>query len=572
MAVDQIGASGLTIAALSDRITTLTTGMQGIFGSDINIDPDSPDGQLINIVCQMIQDTAELIMQSNAMFDPNQAIGTILDQRVALNNIQRQAGTYTITNITVTVSSPVSLPGLDQTAQPVFTVSDNAGTQWQLISSVNTGGAGSYIYAFQAASPGAITSVPNSITTIVTIVLGVTAVNNPTTYTTLGINEETDAALKIRRQQSVAIGSQGYLASLLAALENISGVTYAKVFENNTGTTNGDGVTGHSIWAIVAGSAPSASIAQAIYNYRNGGCGMVGGQSFNITQADGSVFTVLWDTVASVNLFTQFNISSLDGVNAPKTAAVQSALASSLAPAPYGQVNINQLAALVQAADSNSLVTNAGFSTATTQTLNLSAIAASGTFKINYSTGVSAAINWNDSAATIQTKIRAVAGLASATVTGSIATQSLVIALGLTTSAGLLYVTSNSLLTAGSAAITFTYSESYANTLTPAAKNYQFAVVQGNIVILPMYATVPNGVTAVSSGNVVVTLSIAHGAKTAQFSAVGGYGTYSFAVTTSVGSTINSSGLYTSGTSSGSDTVTITDLLGNSCTCAVTLT
>ena len=94
-----------------------------------------------------------------------------------------------------------------------------------------------------------------------TIVLGVTSVNNPTTYTTLGTNQESDSALKLRRQISVSIGSQGYLQGLLGALESINGVSSAFVYENNTGITNADGVPGHSIWVIVAGS-------DAIIGYR----------------------------------------------------------------------------------------------------------------------------------------------------------------------------------------------------------------------------------------------------------------------------------------------------------------
>ena len=132
MAVDQITSAGLTIASLQDRINTLTSGWQTIFGSDINIAPDTPDGQVINLVAEMVQDAAELIQQVNAMMDPDQAVGTIVDARVAINNIQRQGGTYTTTNITVVTSGAVTLPGLDQSAQQAFTVADNAGTQWVL--------------------------------------------------------------------------------------------------------------------------------------------------------------------------------------------------------------------------------------------------------------------------------------------------------------------------------------------------------------------------------------------------------------------------------------------------------
>jgi hypothetical protein len=54
------------------------------------------------------------------MFDPDNAVGVVLDQRVAINGIQRQAGTYTVTPITVVTSQSVNLYGLDQDVQPVY--------------------------------------------------------------------------------------------------------------------------------------------------------------------------------------------------------------------------------------------------------------------------------------------------------------------------------------------------------------------------------------------------------------------------------------------------------------------
>src|SRR5581483_5728996 len=155
------------------------------------------------------------------MFDPDNAVGVILDQRVAINGIQRQAGTFTVTNVTLIVSQALNLYGLDQTAQPVYTVADNAGNQWQLQTTQHISGPGTYVFSFQAANPGAVLTTINTITVPVTIVLGVTSINNPTTYTTLGINEESDAVFKVRRQKSVQLSSVGYLAGLLAALQNI---------------------------------------------------------------------------------------------------------------------------------------------------------------------------------------------------------------------------------------------------------------------------------------------------------------------------------------------------------------
>lgn len=558
---NSLNSTGLVLATQAEWVAYFTAAYEAIYGSNINLGSDTPDGQWMNLNIQVILDLQDLLMQIYNQFDPDNAIGAVLDQRVAINGIQRQAGTFTITPITIVLSQSVNLYGLNQTVQPVYTVSDSAGNLWQLQVSQLGVGPGTETYSFQSATPGANLTVPNTITVPVTIVLGVTSVNNPTIYTTLGLNEETDAALKVRRQISVSLASQGYLQGLLAALENINGVISAFVYENNTDSTDGDGVPSHSIWVIIDGSASSAEIANAIYTKRNAGCGMFGQTSFTITQVDGSPFVVVWDFVSPQNLFVSFTATSINGVAAPNIAAIRSGLVTAFAPGVNQEVNINNLATIVQTIDPNCLVTAAGFSSAQSQVFTLSGTAASGNFKVNYNGNLSANIAWNDSIGTIQTKVQSVTGLGLCTVTGSIASLTLTFNLSLISSVlGLIYVSNNTLMTAGSAAITFAYNENYTTTLAPSSKKNQFAVSSPDIIILPMILSPPTATVATSGTLTVVGL--------------GGYGSYIYSIFTNAsGGSINSStGVYTAGTSPGLDVLKAVDFLGNSATSNISVT
>ncbi len=357
---NQITTPGLETKTQSELVTQFTSDFQAIYGADINLDSDTPDGQMMNIFIQAVLDNLDLMTQVYNSFDPDSAFGVTLDARVAYNGIQRQAGTHTVTNVSLTITGSVNLYGLDQTTQPVFTVADNAGTQWELITTAL--GATSGVYIFQAANPGAVQSLPNTITVPVTIVLGVTAINNPTTFTSLGVNEETDAALKIRRQKAVALSSSSFNSSLLSALENTEGVTSAFIYENDSDAVDVDGVPGHSIWVIVSGSAAAADIANAIYLKRNAGCGMFGAQSYTITQLDGSSFIVKWDNVAPLALFLRATLTSIDGETAPDIAAIRAAIPLTFVPEVSAQVNINEIVNAISDADPNALVTSPGFS------------------------------------------------------------------------------------------------------------------------------------------------------------------------------------------------------------------
>jgi uncharacterized phage protein gp47/JayE len=312
-----IDSSGLTIQTTPEIIAEILDGAPGypgmrqIYGADINVDANSPDGQMVNIVAQAKTDVLELSQQIYNSFDPDKAVGTSLDARCAINGVLRNPGTQTIQNVLVTTDRAVTLPGLDTSVTP-FTVADTSGNQYQLVSTFAFTGAASTSLVFKAVLIGAVSSLPNTIISIITVTLGVTAVNNPTTYTTLGLVEETDYALRIRRQKSVALPSQGYLEGLIGALLDTTGVTEAIVYENDTNSTDANGIPGHSIWCIVRGGV-NPGIANAIYVKRNAGCGMKGSIVVPVLQADGSFFSIKFDRPTSEDLYISFDIVAVTG-------------------------------------------------------------------------------------------------------------------------------------------------------------------------------------------------------------------------------------------------------------------
>lgn len=334
-------------------------GMRQIYGADINVAPNSPDGQMIDIVVQVTQDTLELVRQIFTSMDPDQAVGRVLDQRCTLNGVFRNEGTRTITNVSVTVTQALSLVGYEDDPVNPFTVADSSGNRYQLIATHAFVAAGTASLAFQAAEIGVITPALNSITTIVTVTLGVASVNNPSAATSIGTAEESDYALRIRRARSTALPSQGYFDGLYGALVDTTGVTSVNLLENTTNTTDGNGIPGHSIWAIVAGGT-NAAVAQAIYVKRNAGCGMKGSVSVNITQADGSIFAVQFDRPTSEDLWISFDIAAVTG-----TVDVNYVRTTLLAGLSYDigeKAIVSAIVAQVQAIAPNATISGAGVS------------------------------------------------------------------------------------------------------------------------------------------------------------------------------------------------------------------
>lgn len=313
---DILDANGLQISTASEIRQALVEAFQEIYGADINLESNSPDGQIIGIFTQAGIDIREKVFQIYNSFDPDRAIGRQLDERVVLNHLARAGGTYTLININVTVDRTVTLPGLDAAFNDIngtgFTVQDNAGTQFILIDTV-TLTTGTTSLAFRAKNIGRVETTVGTITSQTTIVLGVTAVNNPSAPTTLGQNEETDSQLRSRRQQSPAISANGYLNGLLGLVLSLEGVSGAALYENTDSTTDANGIPAKSIWLIAEGGANS-DIADALYDRKSYGAGMKGAVTVNITTPSGGTFAAKFDRPTSVNLYIRFDLKRTAGL------------------------------------------------------------------------------------------------------------------------------------------------------------------------------------------------------------------------------------------------------------------
>jgi uncharacterized phage protein gp47/JayE len=304
---NQIDSYGLTIKDNAELVTAITDAIKGVYGSDISVESDSPDGQLIGIIAQVMTDMLELLVTAFNTFDPDEASGTILDKRVAINGITRTAGTYTLTKVSITADRSLNLIGLSDTEQGIpFTVSDGSGNEFYLVDneSITTGTAS---LDFRAKDIGAVEVLQNTITNQVTITLGVTTVNNPLAATSVGLNEETDVALKIRRAKSYFLQAAGPADAVQAALLELDGVTDALVLENDTGT-EADGIPANSIWAIVE-NGTDADIAQAIYVKKPAGCATFGGETVTVDRPNSQTIDINFDRPLNEDLYIEFTMT-----------------------------------------------------------------------------------------------------------------------------------------------------------------------------------------------------------------------------------------------------------------------
>ena len=309
-----IGVNGIVTQSLPEIISDITTDLKNIYGQNINVDSNSPDGQMINILAQIKKDILDLCVQYYNNLDTERVIGIPQQILYKLNNCIIKAYTYSYVYVNVSVSKSVNLQGLDADIENPdgvgYTVSDGNGNRWILAES-QTLAVGTHTLNFRAAELGNVTATPNTITIMETVLAGVISVTNPANNYITGATGESDSEFRLRRNQTVSSPSQGFEDSLQGQLLNLDNVTQAKVYSNRDSVTQ-NGIPAHTVWVIVEGGA-SADIGQAIYANIPPGIPMKGTQSVSVQRPNGDTETVYYDNPTAVTLYVKMDVQWISG-------------------------------------------------------------------------------------------------------------------------------------------------------------------------------------------------------------------------------------------------------------------
>lgn len=304
---------GLEISTYNENLEQLINDLKLIYGDDINVDSNSPDGQFAGIFAQGQTDLEELLLNIWNSLNPEKATGTALDRIYAFNGIRRKAGTYTYVNEEFTFSGACTLKGIEEDGEDnAYTIRDNAGNKFLLVNRHEQAEAGTATLQVRAADIGQVEVLPNTIKTPVTVILGVSAVNNPFPAVSVGINEETDFEFRNRRNQAIYQASKGFDESMKAALLNIPNVNYAEVYDNRYGDYSIYGVPLHGLWPVVEGGG-NEEVAEVIYTKLSPGVPMFGNVEVQVPDAYGKLNMIKFSRVGQEDLYVKGNLKSISG-------------------------------------------------------------------------------------------------------------------------------------------------------------------------------------------------------------------------------------------------------------------
>lgn len=298
-----VTASGISAPDYQTILSTITEYFQQIYGTDAYLEPDSKDGQMVALVALAVHDANNTAIQVYNSFSPSSGMTDALTRNVKINGIARKAATNSTVDVTLTGTAGTTITN--------GSVKDANGIIWNLPASVTIDVVGSVTVTATCANTGPVAAVAGSITKINTPTRGWTAVSN-TNAATVGSAAETDAQLRVRQVQSVAIPALTPFDAVDGAIANVKGVTRHKLYENDTGAVNSDGIPAHSLAAIVDGGDVT-EIAQTIRGKKGQGVATFGSTTVTVPDKYDNPHAISFSRSTDVPIYVAITLKVFTG-------------------------------------------------------------------------------------------------------------------------------------------------------------------------------------------------------------------------------------------------------------------
>jgi uncharacterized phage protein gp47/JayE len=313
-----VTAQGISSPTFSDILSSFQASVRTIFGSDVYIDPDSKDGQLLALLAQAQFDSNQAAIAVYNSYNPQTALGVSLDSAVKVNSIRRQVAT----------NSTVQLLIVGQVGTEIFRgiASDVLGRLWDLPTQVIIPSSGEILVTATAEEQGALQASPNTINTAYTQVIGWQSVTNPDVAHP-GDPVETDGQLRERQRISTSISASTTASALLSRVSNVPDVRRAQLYINDTDTTNDLGIPSHSFVMVVQGGDQTA-VAQAIEAAKNVGAGTAGDTLVTVNDPQGIPIDIRFTVLKEVPVHVEVHIKTLTGFNVASGQSISDSLVS----------------------------------------------------------------------------------------------------------------------------------------------------------------------------------------------------------------------------------------------------
>lgn len=295
-----ITPTGFQRKRLNEIKTDIEALFQSVYGNNINLSPESPDGQIIGLLAGSFSDLWEIAEGAYNAYNPSAATDATLSNLVQINGITRNEASSSVATLTFT--------GVNNTTIPAGTLVSHITSQEQFATDVNvviSGGIATVTAS--SVNTGNIEASAGTLTEIETPITGVNSVTN-NEDANVGSERETDIELRARRLRSLAISSQSTVDSLFSVISNLDFVTQTTILENDTDVTDSNGLPPHSVQVIVVGGLDQ-DIGNAIWLNKPAGITSFGDQSVVILDSQDLPHTINFSRPDIVDIYVEVRLT-----------------------------------------------------------------------------------------------------------------------------------------------------------------------------------------------------------------------------------------------------------------------
>lgn len=313
-----VNANGISIPTYADIRATLVYNYKAIYGSDVYLEEDSQDGQWLSVQASAINDSNMAAVAVYNQFSPATAVGAGLSSVVKINGIKRQSPSKSTVD--------VRLVGQAGTTITNGIVGDVLGQRWALPSAVTIPPGGEINATATAVEAGAIGAGIGTVINILTPTRGWQSVENLTAASP-GQPVEVDAQLRVRQADSVALPALTPVEAIVGSVGSLPGVSQVRAYENDTNTTDADGLPAHSLAMVVVGG-DSFDIAQVISDKKTIGAATFGNTTEMVPDPFGVPKAIKFSRPDPIAIEVQITLEALGGYTTATGVAIKAAVAA----------------------------------------------------------------------------------------------------------------------------------------------------------------------------------------------------------------------------------------------------
>lgn len=245
-------SEGFKPKRLADVLDSLTTKIRSVSDPDTGEYPfvnETADGVLMQIVSILAEEISIVWQQAylaSIQYDPLYSSGSSLRGLVQINGINPSYGSYT--------EIPMTLSGTAGTVIPEGSrISSTDGLQvYQTVANATIGDEGSVVVNATCTETGPNNPEAGEIIAIQTPVFGWSSAINGNTIS-VGSDADTDTDLHIKQQRATSATSYRQVDAIIAGIIGVNGVKYARLYVNNTMSTDARGITAKTMAPVVVG-------------------------------------------------------------------------------------------------------------------------------------------------------------------------------------------------------------------------------------------------------------------------------------------------------------------------------